>query len=79
MFISCDRKGTHSMQCLIEMINMTEEEVALKEAIQSHVIPLSFDLNGTHVLQRVLLCLKEENIDFIFNPVLENLIDLSMD
>mgnify|MGYP001562884093 CR=1 FL=1 len=26
MKISCDRKGTHSMQCLIEMINMGDEE-----------------------------------------------------
>ena len=67
------------MQCLIEMINMTEEEFALKDAIKDHVIPLSFDPNGTHVLQKVLLCLKEENIDFIFDPVYQNLIELSMD
>lgn len=50
MLISCDRKGTHSMQCLIEMINMVEEENELKEAIRNHVIPLAFDPNGTHVL-----------------------------
>lgn len=79
MKISCDRKGTHSMQCLIEMINMPEEEEELKEAIRNHVIPLAFDPNGTHVLQKVLLCLKEEHIDFIFDPVYEKLIELSMD
>ena len=67
------------MQCLIEMINMPEEEEALKNGIKEHVIDLAFDANGTHVLQKVMLCMKEENIDFIFNPVYENLIDLSMD
>lgn len=59
------------MQCLIEMINMGAEEEELKDGIRQNVIPLAFDPNGTHVLQKVLLCLKEENIDFIFNPVLE--------
>lgn len=67
------------MQCLIEMINMPEEEEELKNGIQDHVIDLAFDANGTHVLQKVLLCMKEENIDFIFNPILEHLIELSMD
>ncbi len=40
---------------------------------------MAFDANGTHVLQKILLCMKEEDIDFIFEPVLENFIDLSMD
>lgn len=48
--ISCDKKGTHSMQCLIEMINMPEEEEELKNGIQDHIIDLAFDSNGTHVL-----------------------------
>lgn len=67
------------MQCLIEMINMPDEEDALKSSIKDHIIDFAFDANGTHVLQKVLLCLKEEDIDFIFKPVLDNLIDLSMD
>lgn len=53
------------------MINMPEEEEELKAGIEDKVIPLAFDANGTHVLQKVLLCMKEENIDFIFNPVYE--------
>lgn len=67
------------MQCLIEMINMPEEEAELREGIKVHIIDLAFDPNGTHVLQKILLCLKEEQIDFIFDPVLENFIDLAMD
>lgn len=31
--ISCDKRGTHSMQCLIEMINLPEEEDAIKDGI----------------------------------------------
>ncbi len=67
------------MQCLIEMVNMGAEEEELREGIRNNVIKLAFDPNGTHVLQKVLLCMKEENIDFIFGPVFEYLVDLSMD
>jgi Pumilio-family RNA binding repeat len=61
------------------MINMPEEEQELREGIKEHILDLAFDANGTHVLQKVLLCIKEENIDFIFNPIAENFINLSMD
>lgn len=79
MKISRDRKGTHSMQCLIEMVNMPDEEAELRQSITAHILPLAFDPNGTHVLQKVLLCMKEEHIDFIFEPVFDHLIELSMD
>lgn len=67
------------MQCLIEMISMADEQQALREGISAHIIDMAFDPNGTHVLQKVLLCFKEESIDFIFRPVAANFIDLSMD
>lgn len=38
------------MQCLIEMINMPEEEEALKSGIKDHIVSLALDHNGTHVL-----------------------------
>jgi hypothetical protein len=61
------------------MVNMPEEEEELKQGIQAHILDLAFDPNGTHVLQKVLICMKEENIDFIYVPILKNLVDLSMD
>jgi hypothetical protein len=67
------------MQSLIEMINMPAEEQALREGIEKQIAELAFDPHGTHVLQRVLLCLQEDNIDFIFDPILANFVDLSMD
>ena len=79
MEIASDKKGTHSMQCLIEMINMPEEEDELRVGIRDHIVDLAFDANGTHVLQKVMLCLKEENIEFIFKPIYDHFIDLSMD
>ena len=62
------------------MINMPEEEDVLKNIIEEiGVIDLAFNANGTHVLQKVLLCLKEDNTDFIYVPVRDNFVALSMD
>ena len=67
------------MQCLIEMINMPDEEEELKLGIQNHIIDLAYDINGTHVLQKTILCLKEDSLDYIFTPLVDNLRDLALD
>lgn len=67
------------MQSLIQLINMEEEEQELELALSEHVVSLSFDPNGTHVLQKVILTIKPEKLDYIFYPCYERLIDLSLD
>lgn len=38
--IACDKRGTHSMQSLIQLMNMDEEEKTLEEALEEHIINL---------------------------------------
>lgn len=38
------------MQSLIDMINLPEEENELQCAIENHILELSFDANGNHVI-----------------------------
>jgi hypothetical protein len=54
------------MQSLIQLMNMEEEELTLEQALSEHIISLCFDPNGTHVLQKVLLTIKIEKLDYIF-------------
>lgn len=77
--ISCDKRGTHSMQSLIQLINMQEEEDTLEHALREHVISLSFDPNGTHVLQKVILTVKVAKLDYIFEACFDKLLELSLD
>lgn len=77
--ISCDKRGTHSMQSLIQLINMEEEEKTLEKAINDYIIQLSFDANGTHVLQKVILTVKVERLSYIFDACYDKLIELSLD
>lgn len=67
------------MQSLIQLINMEEEEQVLENALSEYVVNLSFDPNGTHVLQKVVLTVKPEKLDYIFYPCYDKLIDLSLD
>lgn len=77
--ISCDKRGTHSMQSLIQLINMEEEEQTLEKALNDYIIQLSFDANGTHVLQKVILTVKVERLNYIFDACFDKLIELSLD
>ena len=40
--ISCNGSGTHSLQSLIEIINMPGEEELVKEAVKDHILKLSY-------------------------------------
>jgi len=42
--ISCNGSGTHSLQSLIEIINMPGEEELVKEATRDNILQLSYVL-----------------------------------
>jgi hypothetical protein len=67
------------MQSLIQLMNMEEEELTLEQALREHIISLCFDPNGTHVLQKVLLTIKIEKLDYIFFGCFDKLVELSLD
>ena len=77
--ISWTKNGTHSMQSLIEMINMDEECDILEKAISDSIFKLAYDPQGTHVLQKIIFCSKEEKLDYIFYPIISNIFEVSKD
>jgi len=77
--ISIHPSGTHSIQCLIEIINLKEEEEVVKEAIRNDVLKLSYDSNSTHVLQKTLLVIEEKDREQINQILLENIPSLVLD
>eukprot|EP00923_Selenidium_pygospionis_P003503 GHVN01005527.1.p1 GENE.GHVN01005527.1~~GHVN01005527.1.p1 ORF type:complete len:1350 (+),score=284.56 GHVN01005527.1:159-4208(+) len=71
--ISCDRRGTHSLQTLIQQLTTREEEAMLVDQIKDKVLDLAMDTHGTHVVQRMLICFKPPTTDVIFEKVIQNL------
>lgn len=54
--IARNSSGTHSLQALIEIINLKEEEEIIKKSVEGKVVTLALDPNGTHVIQKILSC-----------------------
>ena len=49
----------------------------MKEAVKSNLITLSFDQNGTHVIQKIMTCIDEQNrleLNFILMNNLDKLL-----
>ena len=78
MEIAINISGTHSLQSLIEIATMTEEENIINKMISPVIQDLSFDVNGTHIIQKVICCFNENSREYLNEYILENLSYISM-
>mmetsp|Transcript_94962 Transcript_94962/g.307181 ORF Transcript_94962/g.307181 Transcript_94962/m.307181 type:complete len:786 (-) Transcript_94962:284-2641(-) len=53
--VATDKWGTHAMQSLISLVCTEEEGNLLIPALREHIVELSCDPNGAHVVQRALM------------------------
>jgi hypothetical protein len=58
---------------------MPMEEELVKKAVTEGLLRISYDINGTHVIQKVLSCIKEKNREEINEIILTNLENLVTD
>jgi F0F1-type ATP synthase delta subunit len=58
---------------------MRQEEDIIKQAVHDHVHELALDTNGTHVVQKIISVVKEENREHINNIILEHFNKLVFD
>jgi len=74
--IAKDKRGTHALQTLIGTLTTLEEQDILMRAINRHVIELSMDNSGTHVVKKILLCFMPPFVEHVFVAVLGRLVDV---
>lgn len=65
--IALDPHGTRALQKLVECVSTQEESQLIIESLSPHVVTLSRDLNGNHVVQKCLQRLSPEVNQFIFD------------
>ena len=70
--IGTNQYGTKVLQYLIEFLNNEKNLFFFIEKTLPHVVELVNDLNGIHIIQR-LICIKNDKIQLIFNKVFENI------
>lgn len=74
-----DSSGTHALQSLIEIMNLREEEEAIKKILNEEIIlNLSLNSNGTHIIQKIISCFDEENRLQVNKCVIKNFPKLCM-
>jgi hypothetical protein len=75
--IACDAKGTHALQTLIALANLSDEESIYQQCFSGKIVLLSKDKNASHVVQRLLATVK--NTHFIIKEILTHVTELATD
>lgn len=65
--IALNPHGTRALQKLVECITTEEESKLIIDSLSSHIVSLSRDLNGNHVVQKCLQKLRPDENQFIFD------------
>lgn len=65
--IALDPHGTRALQKLVECVSTPEESQLIVDSLSPHVVTLSRDLNGNHVVQKCLQRLSPDVNQFIFD------------
>jgi hypothetical protein len=71
--------GTYPLQTIIENATNPEERVIICEAIANDKVlkDICSDQQGVHVIEKIIVCFKEEFISFIYEYVLRNFLALA--
>lgn len=77
VLIACDPKGTHSLQTLINLCSLPEEEEVYSKKLKGNIRELSFNLNGSHVVQKLLSTLRSR--DFLIKELVGHARELATD
>ena len=75
--LSSDSIGTYPIQTIIEHVGSKNEKIIIVNALKDSVKELCIDPFGSHVLEKLLTCFEEEYINFIYNYIVDNFLDLA--
>ena len=75
--LSSDSIGTYPIQTIIEHVGSKNEKIIIVNALKDNVKELAIDPFGSHVLEKLLTCFEEEYVNFIYNYIVDNFLDLA--
>jgi hypothetical protein len=70
--VACHAHGTRAVQKLVECVREPEGIDILRQELQPHVLELTTDLNGNHVIQRCLAVLSAAHNQFVYDAITFN-------
>ena len=62
-------KGTHTIQKMVDLANLDEEEKFFETVLTGQVGMLAIDQQGTHIIQKIITSFTEINRQYVFNEI----------
>ena len=75
--LSINKVATYPIQCIIANLATHQEKEIIMEVINSNIDKLSFDIYGTHVVEKALICLEPIYTQSTIKIILDNFLMLS--
>jgi hypothetical protein len=75
--IAVNKIGTYALQSVIEQMTSESERGVIIKEVKEFSLILSMDLYGSHVIEKMLACFSQTNIDFLYNVLIENFVELA--
>lgn len=72
--ISINQHGTRALQKVIDRMNNNYQLLLLVKGLKPYIIELIKDLNGNHVIQKILNKYSPENCQFIYDSIIQDLL-----
>ena len=57
---SSNKIATYPVQCIIGMVSSHQEKMIIVSYLLKHIQKIAFDIYGTHVIEKTIMCLEKE-------------------
>lgn len=75
--LSLDEIGTYPIQTIIEYLNNKIEKMIVISAIKDHIPELIYNQYGSYVVEKLISCVDEKDIPFLYSFIANNFIQLA--
>jgi hypothetical protein len=69
--IANNKIGTYPLQAVIDKMKTPQEKDILVDAIKFNVLEMCQDQNGVHVIEKMILCFNENEIQIIYEILID--------
>jgi hypothetical protein len=75
--IATNSYGTRGLQKILDYANTPKDIEILNEFLKNNIFKLVQDMNGNHVIQKVLVVFPNQNCRFIYEELAANILEIS--
>jgi hypothetical protein len=75
--IARDKKGTHSLQAIVALIDTEEEFSLIKKTLDGSVFELSMDPRANYVIQKLINTIPIDSSHFLYQPLFNNFVQMA--